>query len=85
MPRKEPEVKTPALTQSKEKRAKVPAHVFLLPEERKFPYKRWRNGRWVISCADLRDAIRLAAIHGYRKVRQKAEELYVKHCGKKKS
>ncbi len=80
---KEPEVKTPALTSSKKKRAKVPAHVYLLPSERKFPYKRWRNGEWVVSCADLRDAIRLAAAHGYRKVLRKAQEIYAKECAKK--
>jgi len=81
---KEPEVKTPALTSSKKERAKVPAHVFLLPSERKFPYKRWRNGEWVISCADLRDAIRLAAAHGYRKVLARAQKIYAEKCGGKR-
>lgn len=75
----EPEVKVPANASQKE-REKVPEHVFLLPSERKFPYKRYRNGEWVVSCADLRDAIRLAAIHGYRSVEAKARKLYEEHC-----
>jgi len=75
----EPKVKVPA-TATRKEREEVPAHVFLLPSERKFPYKRYKNGEWVISCADLRDAIRLAAIHGYKSVEAKARKLYEEHC-----
>ena len=80
---KEPPVKAPAAVrkQKEKKRQQAPAHVFLLPSERKYPYKRWKNGEWVISCADLRDAIRLAAFHGHRKVLQKAQAIYAKECG----
>lgn len=75
----EPKVRVPA-TATRKEREEVPAHVFLLPSERKFPYKRYKNGEWVISCADLRDAIRLAAIHGYKSVEAKARKLYEEHC-----
>lgn len=75
----EPRVRVPA-TATRKEREEVPAHVFLLPSERKFPYKRYKNGEWVISCADLRDAIRLAAIHGYKSVEAKARKLYEEHC-----
>jgi len=59
----------------------VPDSVYLLPREKKFPVKRLKDGRWVYSCADLRDAIRLAAIHGYESVLKKAKELYAEYCG----
>jgi len=35
---------------TKKKREKMPAHVFLMPKERKFPYKKKVNGKWKISC-----------------------------------
>jgi len=58
----------------------VPDSVYLLPREKKFPVKRLRDGRWQYSCADLRDAIQLAAIHGYESVLEKAQKLYEEHC-----
>jgi hypothetical protein len=58
----------------------IPDSVYLLPSEKKFPVKRLKNGRWEYSCADLRDAIRLAAIHGYESVKEKAQKLYAEHC-----
>jgi hypothetical protein len=58
----------------------IPDSVYLLPSEKKFPVKRLRNGRWEYSCADLRDAIRLAAMHGYKSVLKRAQELYAEHC-----
>jgi hypothetical protein len=58
----------------------IPDSVYLLPREKKFPVKRLRDGRWEYSCADLRDAIRLAAIHGYEGVLEKAKKLYAEHC-----
>jgi hypothetical protein len=58
----------------------VPDSVYLLPREKKFPVKRLKDGRWVYSCKDLRDAIFLAARHGYKSVLKKAQELYAEHC-----
>jgi len=82
--RKQSFPKVPANVKSQRLRQLAPKHVFLLPEERKFPYKRYKNGKWVISCADLRDAMRLAAIHRYKQVEQKAKRLYSRHCKRSK-
>jgi len=37
-----------------EKRQQMPPSAFLLPKERKFPYKKKVNGQWKISCEGLR-------------------------------
>jgi hypothetical protein len=58
----------------------IPDSVYLLPREKKFPVKRLQGGRWVYSCADIRDAIRLAAVHGYKSVLEKAKKLYEENC-----
>jgi hypothetical protein len=58
----------------------IPDSVYLLPSEKRFPVKRLRDGRWEYSCADLRDAIRLAAAHKYQSVLEKAQKLYEEHC-----
>jgi hypothetical protein len=62
-------------------REKVPASHFLMPKERKFPYK---NKDGSINCALLRAAISRAAQHGYPEVERRARALYQRHCGKKK-
>lgn len=36
------------------KREEMPSHAFLLPSEKKFPYKKKVNGKWVVSCEGLR-------------------------------
>ena len=64
----------------KRKELDIPDSVYLLPREKKFPVKRLRNGRWEYSCKDLRDAIFLAARHGYKSVLEKAQKLYAEHC-----
>ncbi len=61
-------------------REKVPASHFLMPKERKFPYK---NKDGSINCALLRAAISRAAQHGYPEVERRARALYQRHCGKK--
>lgn len=62
---------------SAEERESVPASHFLLPNERKFPYKN-RDGS--INCRLLRAAITRAAQHGYREVYERARALYDKYC-----
>ncbi len=57
------------------KREKYPETVFLMPSERKYPYKRYKNGKWEVSCSDLADARRLALIHGETEIANKALEL----------
>lgn len=61
-------------------RKELPADHFLLPSERKFPYK---NKDGSINCYLLRAAITRAAQHGYREVWEKARALYEKYCQKK--
>jgi len=61
----------------KSERKKLPKDYFLLPEERKFPY---RNKDGSVNCRMLRAAIQRAAQHGYRAVEQKARRLYKKYC-----
>lgn len=65
---------------SKSEREKVPADYFLDPENRRYPYKN-RDGS--INCYMLRSAIRLAGMHGEEGIKQKAQELFNKHCGGK--
>lgn len=60
-------------------RKEVPARYFLLPEERKFPY---RNKDGSLNCNLLRAAIVRAAQHGYKQVEEKARKLYERHCKK---
>lgn len=70
--------------QGSKKRKEMPSHAFLLPKERKFPFKVKRKGKWVISCKGLRQAMIRAQQYGYAKVLKKARELYEKHCKKSK-
>jgi len=67
--------------ESQKERKEAPARNFLLPEERKFPY---RNKDGTINCNLLRAAIVRAAQHGYASVEKKARELYERHCKKDK-
>ena len=63
------------------KREEYPSHVFLLPSERKYPYKRWdsKEKKWKVSCADLADARRLALMHKETAVAEKALRLAKKY------
>lgn len=66
----------------------IPDHVFLWPEEKRYPVKRRIKGEWKYSKADLRDAYRLASLHCKRKggkhceVAQRAKELLEGEFGK---
>lgn len=60
-------------------REKVPSKYFLLPAERKFPY---RNKDGSLNCNLVRAAIVRAAQHGYPAVEKKARAIYEKHCKK---
>lgn len=62
-------------------RKEAPARNFLMPKERKFPY---RNKDGSINCNLLRAAIVRAAQHGYAAVEKKARSLYEKYCKKEK-
>lgn len=68
------------IIKSKKWREETPKHFFLLPNEKKFPYKNPITGK--IDCRLLRAAITRAAQHNYPKVESKARKLYQKHCSK---
>lgn len=63
-------------------RRELPRDYFLMPDERKFPY---RNKDGSINCRLLRAAITRAAQHGYKEIEEKARRLYEKYCAKEKS
>ena len=69
--------------QGTKKREEKPSHVFLMPKEKKFPYKKKVNGQWKISCQGLQSAMKLARTHKYEQVYKKARSLHNKHCKKK--
>lgn len=83
---KDPPVKRPFAVKKnmKSKREKVPSHVFLIPDERKFPVKKFdsKSGKWVYDCKALRAAIVRAAQFGYKRVESQARSLYLKNCKK---
>jgi len=60
-------------------REEAKASNFLMPEERKFPYK---NKDGSINCKLVRAAITRAAQHGHTKVEAKARRIYEKYCKK---
>lgn len=68
--------------QGSKEREEMPSHAFLLPSERKFPYKKKVNGQWQISCEGLKQAITRAQQHGYKSVEARARQLYNRHCKK---
>jgi|Deesub1362A_J573_1020465.scaffolds.fasta_scaffold01665_2 hypothetical protein len=61
-------------------RQELPRDHFLLPEERKFPY---RNKDGSVNCRMLKAAMTRAAQHGYREVYEKARRLYQRYCASK--
>jgi len=63
------------------KRKELPSSYFLLPKERKFPYKT-ASGK--ISESMLVHAKARAGQHGYPQVAKKAEKLLIRHFGYKK-
>lgn len=63
-------------------REKLPADYFLMPKERKFP---WRNKDGSVNCNLLRAAIVRAAQHNHPEVEKKARELYQQYCKKEEN
>ena len=56
-------------------REDLPAHVFLNPSQRKYPYKVYRNGKWEISYRGIMAAYRRAIMQGDRAIRDKAKRI----------
>ena len=60
-------------------RDKWPSHVFLDHTNRKYPYKKYVNGKWKISCAGLLAAYRRANMQGNASIASKARNLAVRY------
>jgi len=56
-------------------REKMPAHVFLDPENKRYPYKKYVDGKWKISCAGLLAAYRRAIMNGEQSIANKARKI----------
>ncbi|MEN3043533.1 MAG: hypothetical protein ABDH59_09625 [Fervidobacterium sp.] len=57
------------------KREEMPAHVFLNQKEKKYPYKKYVDGQWKISCAGLLAAYRRAIMNGDESIKSKAKSI----------
>ena len=57
------------------RREEWPSHVFLDPEGRQYPYKKYVDGQWKISCAGLLAAYRRAITQGDTTMRDKAKQI----------
>jgi hypothetical protein len=71
-------------SQGTKKREAMPSHCFLSPKDKKYPYKKKVNGKWVVSRSGLLAAMRRAAQHGHTAIYNKAKRLYQKYFGKSK-
>lgn len=67
---------------SEKERKEVSSSFFLIPSERKFPYK---NKDGSLNCNLVRAAISRAAQHDYSEVEKKARNLYERYCKKEQS
>ena len=66
-------------------RKKLPRSYFLYPSKLKFPYKEWKGAlKGAINCNALRAAITLAGMHGYPRIKAKAQRLYHAYCSVKR-
>jgi len=63
---------------SQKKRKKLPADYFLLPKERKFPYRDPKTGK--VRCDLLGAVIARSRQHGYSEVARKARSLLQRYC-----
>ena len=61
-----------------EARLKMPRSAFLLPASRKYPYKVYIDGQWVISIKGLRAAISVANFQGQTNVANRASAVLAK-------
>jgi len=71
-------IRSAYLTQKRRK--EFPSSYFLLPSERKFPYKDPETG--AIHCGLTRAAITRAGQYKYQAVKEKAQAIYEKNCKK---
>ena len=69
---------------SDKKRKTMPSSCFLMPSQRKYPWKVYRGGKRVPSATQLRAAISCANRAGATTISAKAQRLYAKYFGSKK-
>ena len=63
------------------KRKTMPSSCFLMPSQRKYPWKVYRNGKWVPSATQLLAAISCANSTGNKAISAKAQRLLHKYFG----
>jgi hypothetical protein len=68
-------------SQGTNKREAMPSSCFLVPGEKKYPWKVKRNGQWVPSKQGLMAALHRAAQQGDASVEAKARRLLKTHFG----
>jgi len=56
-------------------REEWPSHVFLDPENKRYPYKKYVDGKWKISCAGLLAAYRRAITQKDQVIANKARRI----------
>jgi hypothetical protein len=61
------------------KREDMPSHVFLDPVNKRYPFKKYVDGRWKVSCAGLLAAYRRAIMHKEQSIADKALRLAKKY------
>ncbi|AKI96578.1 hypothetical protein [Kosmotoga pacifica] len=61
------------------KREDMPAHVFLDPQNRRYPFKKKVNGQWKVSCAGLLAAYRRANTQKDASIAAKAKSLAIQY------
>ena len=66
---------------STKKRETMPSSCFLIPSQRKYPWKVKRGGKWVPSQSQLRAAISCANRAGATGISAKAQRLLHKYFG----
>lgn len=75
---------TLAWNPSDKKRKTMPSSCFLMPSQRKYPWKVYRGGKWVPSATQLKAAISCANASHNSEISNKAQRLYKKYFGSKK-
>ena len=61
------------------RREDIPAHVFLDPKNKRYPYKKKVNGQWKVSCAGLLAAYRRANTQKDAAIAAKAKSLAIQY------
>ncbi|WP_126992248.1 hypothetical protein [Thermosipho globiformans] len=61
------------------KREDMPAHVFLDSKNKRYPYKKYVDGKWKVSCAGLLAAYRRAMMNKDAEIASKAKSLAIQY------